>query len=116
MLGRAAYHEPALLGEVDRLIFGEGLDISPFAALEAYRPYLEARLDEGVSLPAMTRHILGLMHGLPGARAFRRILTVEAIKHGAGLEVVDQAMAAVREALAASEQRRHLYATLRDAG
>jgi tRNA-dihydrouridine synthase A len=116
MLGRAAYHEPALLGEVDRLIFGEGLDISPFAALEAYRPYLEARLIEGVSLSAMTRHILGLMHGLPGARAFRRILTVGAIEPGAGLEVIDQATQAVSEAIMASEQRRALYVTLKDVG
>ncbi len=46
----------------------------------------------------MTRHMLGLMHGRPGARAFRRILTVEAIRPGAGLEVVDRAVEAVREA------------------
>ena len=59
---------------------------------------MAARLDEGVALPAMTRHMLGLMHGRPGARAFRRILTVEALPPGAGLEVVDRAIEAVREA------------------
>ncbi|HUH09719.1 MAG TPA: tRNA dihydrouridine(20/20a) synthase DusA, partial [Brevundimonas sp.] len=64
--------------------------------------YLAARLAEGVHLPAMTRHMLGLMHGRPGARAFRRILTVEALTPGAGLEVLDRAVDAVREA----EQRR----------
>jgi tRNA-dihydrouridine synthase A len=57
-----------------------------------------ARLDEGVRLAAITRHMLGLMHGRPGARAFRRILTVEAIQPGAGLEVLDRAADAVREA------------------
>ena len=99
MLGRAAYHEPALLGQVDRRLFGEGgPDVDAFDAVARYRPYLAARLAEGVHLPAMTRHMLGVMHGRPGARAFRRILTVEAIRPGAGLEVVDRAVEAVREA------------------
>jgi len=53
----------------------------------------------------MTRHMLGLMHGRPGARAFRRILTVESIGPGAGLDVVDRAVEAVREAEARLEQR-----------
>ncbi len=52
----------------------------------------------------MTRHMLGLMHRRPGARAFRRILTVEAIRPGAGLEVVDRALDAVREAEARRER------------
>jgi tRNA dihydrouridine synthase A len=64
MLGRAAYHEPALLGQVDRRVFGaDAPDVSPFEAVEAYEPYLAARLAEGVALHAMTRHMLGLMHG-----------------------------------------------------
>ena len=105
MLGRAAYHEPALLGQVDRRLFGEGAgDVDPFAAIDRYRPYLAARLAEGWGLHAMTRHMLGLMHGRPGARAFRRILTVEAIRPGAGLEVVDRAVDAVREAEARRER------------
>jgi len=99
MLGRAAYHEPAILGQVDRRLFGAAsADVDPFAAIDRYRPYLAARLVEGVHLHAMSRHMLGLMHGRPGARAFRRILTVEAIAAGAGLEVVDRAVEAVREA------------------
>ncbi len=106
MLGRAAYHQPAILGEVDRRLFGEtGLDVDPFAAVEAYKPYLAARLDEGVGLASMTRHMLGLMHGRPGARAFRRILTVEAIGPGADLEVIDRAVETVREAEAARDLR-----------
>lgn len=99
MLGRAAYHEPALLGQADRRLFGaETVDVDAFAALDRYRPYMAARLAEGVRLAAMTRHMLGLMHGRPGARAFRRILTVETIRPGAGLEVLDRAAEAVREA------------------
>ena len=53
----------------------------------------------------MTRHMLGVMHGLPGARAFRRIMTVESIAPGAGLEVVDRAIAAVRETIEAARLR-----------
>ncbi|KAK0340464.1 hypothetical protein LTR94_030397, partial [Friedmanniomyces endolithicus] len=99
MMGRAAYHEPTLLGQADRLIFGQAdADIDAFAALDRYRAYVESQLDQGVKLAAMTRHMLGLMHGRPGARAFRRILTVEAIRPGAGLEVIDQAADAVRQA------------------
>ena len=99
MLGRAAYHEPALMVQVDRRIFGETTpDVDVFEALERYRPYMAARLEEGANLAGMTRHMLGLMHGRAGARAFRRILTVEGVKPGAGLEVVDRAVEAVREA------------------
>ena len=106
MLGRAAYHEPAILGQADRRLFGAATpDVDAFTAIERYRPYLAARLEEGVHLPAMARHMLGLMHGRPGARAFRRILTVEATAPGAGLEVVDRAVDAVREA----EARRELH-------
>lgn len=108
MMGRAAYHEPALLGQVDRYLFGASTaDVDAFEAVDRYRTYLAARLEEGVSLSAMTRHMLGLMHGRPGARAFRRILTVEAIRPGAGLEVVDRALDAVREAEARREQMDH---------
>lgn len=104
MLGRAAYHEPALLGQVDRRLFGARADVDPYQAIDRYRPYLAARLGEGVRLANMTRHMLGLMHGRPGARAFRRILTVEAIREGAGLEVVDRAVEAVREAEARKDR------------
>lgn len=109
MLGRTAYHEPALLGAVDRRFFDTGDDVAPFEALTAYRPYIAARLDEGVPLAHMTRHILGLMHGLPGARAFRRILTVDSIGPGAGIEVIDRAEAAVRDAMEAARLRREAF-------
>ncbi len=118
MLGRVAYHEPALLGQVDRRFFaGEGGDVGPFEALSAYRPYIEAQLAQGTPLTHMTRHMLGLMHGLPGARAFRRIMTVDSIAPGAGLEVIDRATDAVNDALEAARLRQEAYAaSLKDAG
>ena len=97
MLGRAAYHDPGLLGEADRRIFGSGSDMEPREAVARYLPYVEARLSEGVRLASMTRHMLGLFHGQPGARTWRRILTVEAIRPGAGVEVIERALDAVGE-------------------
>lgn len=95
MLGRAAYHTPAILGQVDRRFFGVGEEVGPYEAVAAYRGYVRRQLAQGTHLAAMTRHMLGLFHGAPGARAWRRILTVEAVKAGAGLEVIDRALDAV---------------------
>jgi tRNA-dihydrouridine synthase A len=95
MLGRAAYHTPGLLGEVDARIFGADQIVTPQEAVARYRPYIARQLAAGTHLAAMTRHMLGLFHGSPGARTWRRILTVESVKAGAGLEVVDAALAAV---------------------
>jgi tRNA-dihydrouridine synthase A len=95
MLGRAAYHTPAILAQADRRIFGAGADVDPFVAVAAYREYVAAELARGAHLAGMTRHMLGLFHGRPGARAWRRILTVEGVKPGAGLEVIDAALGAV---------------------
>ena len=96
MLGRAAYHDPGLLGAVDARLFGDGEEVDPFKAVEAYRPYVAARLAEGVRLAAMTRHMLGLFAGRPGARRWRRDLTEGGVRPGAGLEVLDRALDAVR--------------------
>jgi tRNA-dihydrouridine synthase A len=95
MLGRAAYHTPALLGLADARIFGAGEHVDPAEAVARYRPYVARQLAQGTHLAAMTRHMLGLFHGRPGARAWRRILTVDGVKPGAGLEVIDRALAAV---------------------
>jgi tRNA-dihydrouridine synthase A len=103
MLGRAAYHTPGILGEADRRIFGAADDVSAADAVARYRPYMAAQLAAGTRLAAMTRHMLGLFTGAPGARAWRRILTVEGVKPGAGLEVVDAALEAV---LGAQDERR----------
>ncbi|WP_249138128.1 tRNA dihydrouridine(20/20a) synthase DusA [Phenylobacterium montanum] len=105
MLGRAAYHEPALLGRVDREIFGEAGEVSPVQSVEAYLPYVRRQLAKGTHLAAMTRHMLGLFHGRPGARAWRRILTVEGAKAGADVGVIERALDAIREAEAARALR-----------
>ncbi|KCZ90029.1 tRNA dihydrouridine(20/20a) synthase DusA [Hyphomonas johnsonii] len=96
MLGRAAYQNPSLLGEVDAAFGGEGAPrVSAHDAIMAYRPYMAARLAEGVGLHAMTRHMLGLFNGQPGARAWRRILSEGAPRPGAGLDVLDAAVEAI---------------------
>jgi tRNA-dihydrouridine synthase A len=95
MLGRAAYHTPGILGEVDARLFGCGDAVGSAEAVARYRPYVARELAKGTHLAAMTRHMLGFFHGEPGARTWRRILTVEGVKPGAGLEVIDAALAEV---------------------
>ncbi|MES0868811.1 tRNA dihydrouridine(20/20a) synthase DusA [Pseudovibrio sp. SCP19] len=96
MMGRAAYQNPMLLVEVDRVVYGEdGTAITPVEAMDAYRGYIENELTSGTKLASITRHILGTYQGVPGARHFRRIMTVEANKAGAGIEVLEDALAAV---------------------
>jgi tRNA-dihydrouridine synthase A len=93
MMGRAAYQEPWRLLAVDPELFGEA---APFpslkAALEAYFPYIERELAQGTRLHAVTRHILGAFRAVPGARAFRRHLSVNAVKPGAGIAVLREAL------------------------
>ncbi len=97
MVGRAAYNDPGLLLRVDRELFGEAPPVADqFEAVEAYEGYIAARLAEGVRLADMTRHMLGLFAGMPGARSWRRHLATEAVKKGAGLEVLADALAFVR--------------------
>ncbi|HZL00763.1 MAG TPA: tRNA dihydrouridine(20/20a) synthase DusA [Caulobacteraceae bacterium] len=99
MLGRAAYHEPAILGEVDRTIFGDPVAaVTPAAAVERYLPYVRRELARGARLSAMTRHMLGLFHGRPGARAWRRTLTVQGALPDADAGVIERALMIVREA------------------
>ena len=101
MLGRAAYHNPELLLRVDPELFGEPAPVADaHAAVEAYMPYIEARLAEGVRLANITRHMLGLFAGKPGARAFRRKLATDAVKPGAGVDVLRAAVAEVDRACA----------------
>lgn len=92
MLGRAAYADPYLLAGVDGEVFGAEREVpSRLDVLDAFRPYVEDQLRRGVRLNAMTRHILGLFHGRPRARAFRRHLAENAHLDGAGIEVLDSA-------------------------
>ena len=103
MLGRAAYHDTDLLLRVDPELFGEPAPLSStFELIEAYLPYVEARLGEGYRLADMTRHMLGLFGGMPGARAWRRHLSTEGVKRGAGVEVLRDAVRLVRPAVEAA--------------
>ena len=103
MLGRAAYQDPWRLLAVDRDIFGEA---SPhddmIAALEAMMPYIAEQLARGTRLHAITRHFVGAFHGIPGARAFRRHLSVHGVKPDAGVDVLRDALALVRAPATAS--------------
>lgn len=92
MLGRAAYNTPWLLSEVDSRIFGETREIvDPLEVVERMKPYVSSELAKGVWLQNITRHMLGLFHGLPGGRLWRRVLSEEAPKPGAGIEVLEKA-------------------------
>ncbi len=100
MIGRAAYQRPGdILAMADRVIFGDTKTVSAFEVIENMRPYIERELAKGVRLAAMTRHMLGLFAGLPGARHWRQILSQKAHVPGAGFEVLDEAKDAVLKAV-----------------
>jgi tRNA-dihydrouridine synthase A len=96
MIGRAAYHHPWLLSEIDRYCFGEDGGATPGRSradiVAALVPYAEAQLAQGVSLRAIARHVLGLYHGQPGARAWRRTLSDEAQLRSSGPELFLRAL------------------------
>ncbi|WP_290428564.1 tRNA dihydrouridine(20/20a) synthase DusA [Defluviimonas salinarum] len=98
MIGRSAYHEPyEVLGEADARIFGAGPGPSRHEVVERMRPYIARHLEAGGKLHQITRHMLGLFHGQPGARAWRRILSERANAPGAGLDVIDAALAPLND-------------------
>ena len=91
MIGRAAYQNPYLLAEADRMIFNDNSGPpSRDEILDKFRGYVKQQLSLGVPLNAMTRHILGLYQGQPGARTFRRQISEHAHKPGAGIEVLQR--------------------------
>ncbi len=99
MMGRAAYQESWRLLAVDPMIFDVPATFaSPKAAALAFLPYVERELARGARLSATTRHLLGLFHAVPGARAFRRHLATHAVKPGAGIAVLREALALVLDA------------------
>jgi len=101
MIGRAAYHDPALLLQVDPEFFETPAPLDDcFEAVDAFVPYIERELDRGEKLSSITRHLLGLFAGLPGARAYRRRLALEAVRPGVGVEVLHDAVNEVRAAMA----------------
>jgi tRNA-dihydrouridine synthase A len=91
MLGRTAYHEPYRLAEIEREIFATPLPDRD-EALARLRPYVEAHLARGDRLQHISRHILGLYQGLPGARAYRRLLSEQAHYADAGYDVIERAI------------------------
>ncbi|KAB2848013.1 MAG: tRNA dihydrouridine(20/20a) synthase DusA [Hyphomicrobiaceae bacterium] len=94
MLGRAAYQNPYLLAAVDRRFFADAAPpLSRAEVINSYVAYVEARLAEGVPLNAMLRHVLGLYHGEPGGRRFRRHIAENVARAGAGAEVLREAAA-----------------------
>jgi len=98
MMGRSAYHAPWLLAEADARLFGDEAGVATRTqAIEQFLPYVARERARGTPLNAMTKHVLGLFNGLPGARAFRRHLSENAIRRGAGPEILHEALALVRD-------------------
>ena len=99
MLGRAAYHEPYMLAEVDRRYYDRTADVTTRAeALGALKPYMAAHLEAGGRFADIARHIMGLYHARPRGKLFRRVLSEKGSKRGAGLEVLDEALLIVETA------------------
>ncbi|MBB4051016.1 tRNA-dihydrouridine synthase A [Devosia subaequoris] len=98
MLGRAAYHNPMLLAEVDARVFGDPRPVPDLTGvMTLMADYAENELQAGARLNNIARHMLGLANGRPGARQFRQILSVDACRPNAGPEVFGRALAAVEE-------------------
>lgn len=97
MLGRAAYHDPYLLSQVDALFFND-MHVVPDRCeiVGQLLPYIEKEIAAGTRLHAITRHITGLFNGLPGARAWRRTLSEQATRYPADIDVVKRALAQVK--------------------
>jgi tRNA-dihydrouridine synthase A len=101
MIGRAAYHDPAntLIG-ADAL-WGDSFAPNPVEVVDAMRPYIADHLAQGGRLHQITRHMLGLFTGKPGARGWRRVLSENASRSGAGLDVIDRALSELQAIAAA---------------
>lgn len=94
MVGREAYQNPLLLAEIDAQIFGiDKPSIDGISAIKALYPYIEQQLTQGAQLNHIMRHTLGIFNGRKGAKQWRRYLSENAHKKGAGIEVVEQALA-----------------------
>lgn len=100
MIGREAYQSPYLLAEVDQIIFGKARPVKKRSQIvhEMY-PYIERQLSNGAYLGHITRHMLGLFQNMPGARQWRRYISENAHKKGAGIEVVETALAKIPKEL-----------------
>jgi len=98
MLGRAAYHTPWLLAECQQQLHAGQANRTREDVVEAMNVYLESQLKQGVAAKHVSRHMLGLFHGLPGARAWRRYLSENAHLDDGNASLLNQALAAMREA------------------
>jgi len=105
MIGRAAYHQPwDILGRADSAVYGAVDPLStPAQAARAMLPYIEAHLTAGGKLHQVTRHMLGLFAGRPGARSWRRCLSDGVAKPGAGPELLEQALSFVETSAHAAQ-------------
>jgi tRNA-dihydrouridine synthase A len=98
MIGRAAYHDPASVLIGADALWGDAFAPDAIAVVDAMRPYIAAHLASGGRLHQITRHMLGLFTGRPGARAWRRVLSEGASRDGAGLDLLTRALAEVQAA------------------
>jgi len=96
MIGRAAYHNPWLLAELEQQWFGSALPSGRLAPVSDYLDYVANELNEGTRLHSITRHMLGVASGLPGARAYRRYLSDHANKPEANLDTLKRALELIR--------------------
>jgi tRNA-dihydrouridine synthase A len=101
MLGRAAYHDPASVLIGADALWGDDFAPDPVAVVDAMRPYIADHLAKGGRLHQITRHMLGLFHGQAGARGWRRVLSDQANRPGAGLGVIDDALVSLQASAAA---------------
>ncbi|MCX8585129.1 MULTISPECIES: tRNA dihydrouridine(20/20a) synthase DusA [unclassified Gilliamella] len=93
MVGREAYQNPILLTQIDQQIFGDDKPIiDPIVAIQTLYPYIETQLSQGGQLNHIMRHTLGIFNGRKGAKQWRRYLSENAHKPGAGIEVVEHAL------------------------
>jgi tRNA-dihydrouridine synthase A len=102
MLGRAAYHTPWLLAECQQLLHGSQVMQTREDVVEVMNEYLESQLQQGVAAKHVSRHMLGLFHGLPGARAWRRYLSENAHLDDGNAGLLRQALDAMKQAAAAA--------------
>ena len=95
MLGRAAYHTPWMLAECERQLFDTQIEISRDDIIEQMTGYIERQVSAGVAVKHISRHVLGLFQGIPGARAWRRYLSENAFRDDSNTQLLLQARAAM---------------------
>lgn len=112
MIGRAVYDNPYMLAGVDGEFYGDGRAAADRGAVvRAMFPYIEAELSTGTRLNSISRHLLNLYHGMPGARAWRRFLSEHAHRPGAGIEVLECALSRMADPAPGRARREAITAT-----